>query len=472
MASIQITTPSTSSGAPQQQQSGGGGVGQAQGGPQGQGQQGPVQPPPTIMIPQHHVSAPPKIFDLMNYVNNYIGHTKITRLIFIGSSCKELEIEAYRAALEEIKKTQSTQAYREVAEKLFEKDPSFSIDKAWLDATEKKAIATQERLDVELNGFRANLVKRSIRKGHNALGHHHYDRWDLNTALKCYVRTRDYCDKSKHILQMCLNVIKVSIEVGNFGHVLNYVSKAEQTSEQDPVTTSKLRVCSALANLDARKYKNAARKFLEVGPELAANFTEVISPQDIAIYGGLLALSSLDRSELKRKVLDNPHFKTYMELVPEIQKLIQDFYNSHYGACLTYLQYLKPYLDLDFHLYDHVSSIYEKIRSKAIIQYFSPFITVNLTTMAEAFNTTVPLLEKELSRLIMDKQISARIDSHNKILYARSADQRTATFERSLATGEDYVVNTKALLLRVNLMRNDFYVKPPRASEEDQKRQS
>jgi len=92
--------------------------------------------------------------------------------------------------------------------------------------------------------------------------------------------------------------------------------------------------------------------------------------------------------------------------------------------------------------------------------------------MAEAFNTTVPSLEKELSRLIMEKQISARIDSHNKILYARSADQRTATFEKTLATGEDYVVNTKALLLRVNLMRNDFYVKPPRASEEDQKRQN
>nr|P68352.1 RecName: Full=COP9 signalosome complex subunit 1; Short=CSN complex subunit 1; AltName: Full=Constitutive photomorphogenesis protein 11; AltName: Full=FUSCA protein 6; Short=FUSCA6 [Brassica oleracea] len=32
--------------------------------------------------------------------------------------------------------------------------------------------------------------------------------------------------------------------------------------------------------------------------------------------------------------------------------------------------------------------------------------------------------------LITDNQIQARIDSHNKILYARHADQRNATFQK------------------------------------------
>ena len=35
--------------------------------------------------------------------------------------------------------------------------------------------------------------------------------------------------------------------------------------------------------------------------------------------------------------------------------------------------------------------------------------------MAEAFNTTVPALEDELMQLILDGQINARIDSHNKV---------------------------------------------------------
>jgi len=119
-------------------------------------------------------------------------------------------------------------------------------------------------------------------------------------------------------------------------------------------------------------------------------------------------------------------------------------------------------LELDIHFHDHVTSIYEKVRNKAIIQYFSPFVSVNLNTMADALKTTVPALEKELSRLITEGEISARIDSHNKLLYARTADQRSATFEKVLQMGEEYQRNTKSLLLRVNFMKNEFYVRPPR----------
>ena len=36
--------------------------------------------------------------------------------------------------------------------------------------------------------------------------------------------------------------------------------------------------------------------------------------------------------------------------------------------------------------------------------------------MAEAFNTSVSALEDELMQLILDGQIQARIDSHNKVL--------------------------------------------------------
>ena len=47
-------------------------------------------------------------------------------------------------------------------------------------------------------------------------------------AFTCYVRTRDYCTSPKHILDMCLAVIKVSVEMGNYVNVSTYVQKAEQ----------------------------------------------------------------------------------------------------------------------------------------------------------------------------------------------------------------------------------------------------
>ena len=53
----------------------------------------------------------------------------------------------------------------------------------------------------------------------------------LQNAFKCYVRARDYCTTPKHIVAMCLNVIKVCLEMNNYVHVNNYVQKAEQAPD-------------------------------------------------------------------------------------------------------------------------------------------------------------------------------------------------------------------------------------------------
>jgi hypothetical protein len=143
----------------------------------------------------------------------------------------------------------------------------------------------------------------------------------------------------------------------------------------------------------------------------------------------------------------------------QVREAVNDFYNSRYASCLAYLERMKPDLRLDLHLHDHVEQLYTDVRSKALVQYFSPFATVDMRLMASAFNVSVEALEKELAALIMAKQISARIDSQNKVLHARQAEQRAQTFSAALKMGEDYVRETKALLLRINLMRADFVVK-------------
>lgn len=59
---------------------------------------------------------------------------------------------------------------------------------------------------VMLNKKRSDLCRR----GHDDLGDHYLDCGDLSNALKCYSRARDYCTSAKHVINMCLNVIKVS----------------------------------------------------------------------------------------------------------------------------------------------------------------------------------------------------------------------------------------------------------------------
>ncbi|KAK6239907.1 hypothetical protein QUC31_005376 [Theobroma cacao] len=419
--------------------------------------------------------------DIEAYAGLYTGRTKIMRLIFIADHCDNpgMQLEALRMAYEEIKKGENTQLFREAVQKIDGRlGPNYMMDASWCTMIDKKAEQRKEKLENELNAYRTNLIKESIRMGYNDFGDFYYAHGALGDAFKSYVRTRDYCTTSKHIIQMCLSAIHVSIEMGQFTHVTSYVSKAEQTPEAlDPPTVAKLRCAAGLAHLEAKKYKLAARKFLEVGPELGNSYSDVIAPQDVATYGGLCALASFDRTELKasilplfpslllnlpNKVIDNINFRNFLELVPEVRELINDFYSSHYASCLEYLGNLRSNLLLDIHLHDHVGTLYDQIRNKALIQYTHPFVSVDMRMMADAFKTSVAGLEKELEALITDNQIQARIDSHNKILYARHADQRNATFQRVLQTGNEFDKDVRAMLLRANLLKHDYNVRASR----------
>ena len=73
---------------------------------------------------------------------------------------------------------------------------------------------------------------------------------------------------------------------------------------------------------------------------------------------------------------------------------------------------------LDIYLHNHVENLYQSIRKKALVQYFSPFLSVDMHKMAQSFNTTVTQLESEVATLVMDGQIQGRIDSHNKVRLA------------------------------------------------------
>src|SRR2546422_1263218 len=50
--------------------------------------------------------------------------------------------------------------------------------------------------------------------------------------------------------------------------------------------------------------------------------------------------------------------------------------------------------------------------------------------------------------------LQARIDSHNKILYAKDVDQRTVTFTRAIEMGQEWQRRTKALILRSAMLKN------------------
>lgn len=362
--------------------------------------------------------------DLDAYASSYSGPIKIQRLMFIADHCDSLRIEALKLALSHIKEsTYNVQMYSSTYSKLAEalkmsgQNPESVIgplDTSWIEQRSKKGQLKLEKLDTDLKNYKSNSIKESIRRGHDDLGDHYMEMGDLNNALKCYSRSRDYCTSGKHVLNMCLNVVKVSIQLQNWAHVLTYVIKAEATPEFAPnsPTGTKFSCAAGLAELASRSFKNAAKRFLVANfDHFAGDSTDILSSNNIAVYAGLTALATYDRPELLKNIIQSPAFKLFLELEPQLRDALNKFYQSQYAECLSILSSMKDNLLLDIYLAPHVNSLYSMIRSKALIQYFHPFSSADMNKMAAAFNTSVHELENELMNLILEGQI--QVCSHN-----------------------------------------------------------
>lgn len=425
--------------------------------------------------------------DLEAYAGSYAGLARLYRLAYVAEHCPSLRIDALKMALGYVTGTYNVALYQQLHQRLAEALGSSgsnasglpdvaqqstssqdlpSLDPLWIETRSKKSALKLEKLDNDLKTYKTNSIKESIRRGHDDLGDHYLDCGDLSNALKCYSRARDYCTSGKHVVNMCLNVIKVSVYLQNWSHVLSYVSKAEATpdfteaqgKDANQVILTKLKCAAGLAELATKKYKSAAKHFLQANLD-HCDFPEMLSCSNVAMYGGLCALATFDRHELQKNVIFSSCFKLFLELEPQLRDIIFKFYESKYASCLRLLDEIRDNLLVDMYLAPHVSALYAQIRNRALIQYFSPYLSADMRKMATAFNRSVPALEDELMTLILEGQVQARIDSHNKILYARDVDQRSTTFEKSLQMGRDYQRRTSMLVLRAAVLKNQIHVK-------------
>ena len=357
----------------------------------------------------------------------------------------------------------------------------------------------RKRLDEGLTSSKASSLKESIRLAHNDLGDYYYNIGDLKEAFQCYAKSREYGTSVKHTLALCVNSIRVALELNSMAQVLLYANKglailknvdqqsaagetekkmaqrpsiiqqagggiegiggAGENKEEQNLTRAKFTCTAALAHLHFGKYAEAAKHFTSLKTEIGNSYAEVISQQDVAVYGGLCALATFDRVQLKKRVVhENFTFRDMLSTAPEMRDIVEDFWNSRYPQCLSKLDVIKKELLLDIHVGKHVHKLFSLIRQKALIQYTKPFSALSLTTMASAFNCdSVENLEKEIADLITADKIRARIDSRGeKILRAKEFDKRMETFEHVQSTAEKFVENAGEALLRSSLNRLDL----------------
>ena len=324
-----------------------------------------------------------------------------------------------------------------------------------------------------------DIILMTRQMGNEDLGHFYYSCRNFVEAHKAYYRMREHCTSNKQLADMTLRLVFVNMAQRSWMSVQSHLVKVDasqlkgdEKNKVDPIVSA----CSGLAHMCTGNFREAALSFLHTSPlfltlEPAAGITwqrEVLSGNDIAVYGGLCALASMDRSELQERVLGNGDFRNFLELEPHIRRAITLFCNSKYSACLEILEgYRTDYL-LDVYLSRAVASIYGKIRTKSIVQYFIPFSCVTLEEMATKFQLTggYGTIEDELEDLINTGVLNARIDLVDRLLISPPTNPRYEVHTEALAMAERYDHTLRLRLTRLSLLSAGLSVQAEKGGKE------
>lgn len=311
--------------------------------------------------------------------------------------------------------------------------------------------------------------------GNEDLGTHYYTIGDLNNAVKAYSRMRDYCTTATHIASTAFRIIAVAIEQKNWLAVQSQVHKIRNLQmKPDDMARNQPKTSAAmgLQQMSSGEYRDAATSFLNTDASLGDSYNDVLTSNDVAVYGGLCALASMTRSELQLKVLENPNFRNFLELEPHIRRAITFFCASKYSQCLEILEsYRADYL-LDIYLQPLVGDIYKRIRTKSIISYFQPFSKVTLASMEKMFGSALtsngavngsPAATQnfidEIIALIEDGNLDARLDLEHGVLEALEHHPRAEAQQEALDMVSGFVREARLKLLRLQVVNAGLEVR-------------
>jgi len=181
-----------------------------------------------------------------------------------------------------------------------------------------------------------------------------------------------------------------------------------------------------------------------------ATFTcvEICSYSQFMLYALLTAIMTLPRNELKKKVVSNPQVISVIRELPNMQTLLHSIYDCEYALFFESLMLIHPRMVTDRFLGPHTTYIVREYRILAYAQFLEAYRSVMMSSMAQSFGLSLPLLDSELSRFIAAGRINAKIDKVGDVVSTSRPDKKNAQYQEVIKKG-DALLNQIQKLVRV-----------------------
>lgn len=201
---------------------------------------------------------------------------------------------------------------------------------------------------------------------------------------------------------------------------------------------NRLKVYEGLVNILNKNFKDAGKLFLEA----LMTFTsyELFDYKTFVFYTAITNIITLDRTTLKKRVIDNSDVVSCINDIPHLEKFLNSFYEGRYKEFLIEFYAIIQRIKTDFFFAKHVNFYINEMRIKVYSQFLQSYRTVAIDNMANVFGVSPKFIDNELSNFIAQGRINAKIDKVSGIIEC-SQEEQSVDLYRSIIHKSDLLVN-------------------------------
>ena len=329
------------------------------------------------------------------------------------------------------------------------KDLGYVVDEALVCSLESENKTKLEELDKKISDAEANFGESDIRDANLAKAEYLCRIGDKEACLSLFRKIQETSLALGQKLDIVFYCIRIGLFYMDTDLIERNIEKAKNLVEQggDWDRRNRLKVYEGVYHMYKRDFKAAVSLFLDAVSTFTS--TELMSYDEFVRYTVYMAMVTLPRVNIKAKVIDNDEIQQRLNCsLPDVKQYLVSLYDSDYATFFVSLIDVEGFLKTDRYLHKHYRFYIKEIRIIGYSQILHSYRSVTLQYIADAFNVSVPFIDKELARFIAANRLPCKINKVRGIVETTRPDSKNYQYQQLIKQG-DHLLNRVQKLSRV-----------------------
>ena len=382
-------------------------------------------------------------YDTVNKVPNY----EVSELAFVSKNTKE-----YDALIAAIQKEEMAPYYLY----LKEQDPNMPFDQTIYEQLVQKNSEKIKELKDEITKNEEN-DEGELEKAYCwvKLGEYYAQIGDVENSLTTFEKASSASISLGGKIDIMLTIVRIALFFNDQVKAQEKLNQADEMIEKggDWERRNRFKTYKGIHLMAIRNFQEASE--LLVDSLTAFTSLEIASYEDIAVYASVCGILSLNRNDLKTKIIDSPEVLVAMSTSEPLQAIISlaiSLYTSDYSSFFPFLLQTreKVFLPSKF-LNPHTDFFLRQMRIKVYSQLLQSYKTLSLKSMADSFGVSIEFLDSDLGKFIPTKQLNCVIDRVNGIIETNRPDNKDAQFNSLIKQSDSLISKLQKYVASVKI---------------------